>query len=254
MLPDPFRIIAHRGASGYAPENTMAAFRAAVDMGVSEIETDVHFTRDGELILLHDHSLDRTTDGSGSPADQSLAELRRLDAGVWMGAEFVQERLITLDELFAAFGDRLTYHVELKDRTPGIGVATAAVVQRHGRETDVLVSGFDCEAELLAARAAAPGLRSTVLVSPKLDTADAIARTAAEGHDGISLYVDLITEAWVDAAHDAGLEVRCWGIRTRQDMERGAHSGCNGMTINWPDWLQQWVATHEPQSEPPSTG
>jgi glycerophosphoryl diester phosphodiesterase len=241
MLPVPFRIIAHRGASGYAPENTMAAFRKALDMGVCEIETDVHFTSDGELILLHDHTLDRTTDGSGPPAAQSLAQLRCLDAGSWMGQEFAQERLITLDELLVAFQQRFTYHVELKDRTPGIGLATARIVQRHGREADVLVSGFDCGLELLAAKAAAPGLRSTVLVSPKLDTAGAIAEAAADGHDGISLYVDLITRDWVNAAHDAGLEVRCWGVRTPQDMERGANSGCNGMTINWPDWLQQWV-------------
>ncbi len=242
MLPVPFRIIAHRGASGYAPENTMAAFRAARHMGVQEIETDVHFTRDGELILLHDHNLERTTNGMGSPAAQSLAELRCLDAGSWMGPQFAGESLITLAELLATFTDEFTYHVELKDRTPGIGVATARVVQMYGRTADVLLSGFDCDAELLAAKAAAPGLRSTVLLSPKRDTAEAILRTAAAGHDGISLYVEVITREWVRAAHDAGLEVRCWGIRTRQDMERGARSGCNGMTINWPDWLQQWVA------------
>lgn len=243
MLPDPFRIIAHRGASGTAPENTMAAFQKAVDMGVDEIETDVHFTSDEGLILLHDHTLERTTDGSGAPGDHSLAQLRRLDAGSWMGGEFAGERLITLDELLAAFGDRLTYHVELKDRTPGIGAATAAVVRQHGREADVLVSGFDCEVELLAAKAAAPGLRSTVLVSPKLDAGEAIARAARDGHDGVSLYVEVITVDWVAAAHAAGLEARCWGIRTRDDMRRGAATGCNGMTINWPDWLQQWVAS-----------
>ena len=176
MLPEPFRIIAHRGASGYAPENTMAAFQRAVDMGVNEIETDVHFTRDGELVLLHDHTLERTTDGHGTPADHTLGQLRRLDAGSWMGDEFAGERLITLSELLTAFGDRLTYHVELKYRTAGIGAATAAVVRQHGREADVLVSGFDCEVELLAAKAALPALRSTVLVSPELDTGAAIAR------------------------------------------------------------------------------
>ena len=245
MLPEPFRIIAHRGASGYAPENTMAAFQRAVDMGVNEIETDVHFTRDGELVLLHDHTLERTTDGHGTPADHTLGQLRRLDAGSWMGDEFAGERLITLSELLTAFGDRLTYHVELKDRTAGIGAATAAVVRQHGREADVLVSGFDCEVELLAAKAALPALRSTVLVSPELDTGAAIARAARDGHDGVSLYVEVITGDWVIAAHTVGLEVRCWGINTRDDMEHGAATGCNGMTINWPDWLQQWVAPTE---------
>tara|TARA_B100000809_G_scaffold265526_1_gene324637 strand:+ start:2583 stop:3320 length:738 start_codon:yes stop_codon:yes gene_type:complete len=242
MLPDPFRIIAHRGASGYAPENTMAAFHKAVEMGITEIETDVHFTQDGELVLLHDHTLERTTDGSGAPGDHSLAVLRQLDAGGWMGAQFVGERLMTLTELFGAFQDRLTFHVELKDRTAGIGAATAAVIQHCGRAADVLLSGFDCEAELLAAKADAPGVRTTLLVSPKLDTGQAIVRAAQQGHDGVSLYVNIITRDWVNTAHDAGLEVRCWGIQSRQDMERGVATGCNGMTINWPDWLQQWVA------------
>lgn len=242
MIPDPFRIIAHRGASGYAPENTMAAFRRALDMGVDEIETDVHLTQDAELILLHDHELDRTTDGSGAPGLQTLAQLRQLDAGSWMAPEFAGERLITLGQLLAAFGERLTYHVELKDRSPGIGVATADVVRRYGLEARTLVSGFDCQAELLAAKAGLPGLRSTVLVRPALDPIDAIRETAAEGHDGISLYVERIDRTMVERAHELGLEVRCWGVRTRQDMERGAVAGCNGMTINWPDWLQAWVA------------
>ena len=63
--------------------------------------------------------------------------------------------------------------------------------------------------------------------------------------DGVSLYVEVITGDWVIAAHAVGLEVRCWGINTRDDMEHGAATGCNGMTINWPDWLQQWVAPTE---------
>lgn len=244
MIPDPFRIIAHRGASGYAPENTMAAFHRAVDMGVSEIETDVHFSSDGELILLHDDELDRTTDGSGPPGRLSLEQLRRLDAGSWMAPEFAGEPLITLGELFTAFGDRLTCHVELKDRSPGIGAATAAVVRQHGLQASTLLSGFDCQVELIAARAAAPGLRSTVLVRPALDAAASIRQAAAEGHDGVSLYVEVIDRSLVELGHQLGLEVRCWGIGTRQDMERGAATGCNGMTINWPDWLQQWVAAN----------
>ena len=241
MLPKPFRIIAHRGASGYVPENTMAAFQLAMGMGIDEIETDVHFTKDGELILLHDDTLDRCSNGSGPPGDQTLAQLQRLDAGAWMGSAFAGERLITLAELFSTFGDRLTYHVELKDRTVGIGTATADIIRKYGRQANVLVSGFDCESELLAAKAGAPGVRSTVLVSPKLDAGVAISKAHRDGHDGVSLHVGVINAEWVASAHNAGLEVRCWGIRTPQDMIKGATTGCNGMTINWPDWLQQWV-------------
>ena len=81
MLASPFHIIAHRGASGYAPENTMASFRRAVDLGATEVETDVAFTRDGELLLFHDETLERTTNGNGLPEDHTLAQLLGLDAG-----------------------------------------------------------------------------------------------------------------------------------------------------------------------------
>ena len=84
MAADPFRVIGHRGASAYAPENTMAAFKKAVEIGVAEVETDVRFTKDGKLLLFHDPTLDRTTGGSGLPSDFTLEELKRLDAGSWM--------------------------------------------------------------------------------------------------------------------------------------------------------------------------
>ena len=121
MGSDPFRVIAHRGASAYAPENTMAAFKKAAEIGAPEVETDVRFTKDGKLLLFHDQTLDRTTNGSGLPSDFTLEELRRLDAGSWMKPDeypdfpwehdFAGERLITLDELLREFGDTLTYHV-----------------------------------------------------------------------------------------------------------------------------------------------
>ncbi|MEM7026050.1 MAG: glycerophosphodiester phosphodiesterase family protein, partial [Pseudomonadota bacterium] len=125
-LAEPFRIIAHRGASAYAPENTMAAFQRAVDIGASEVETDVCFTKDGHLLLLHDNRLDRSTNGSGLPEDYTLDELKRLDAGSWedpalsWDRDYSGEKLITLQELLDRFGDTLTYHVEIKKPMPGL--------------------------------------------------------------------------------------------------------------------------------------
>ena len=241
-LPDPFRIIAHRGASGYAPENTMAAFARARDMGCTEVETDVHFSRDGRLVLLHDDDLDRTTDGTGRPGARDWADLRRLDAGSWFSAEFAGEPLITLDELLAAFGDAFLYHVELKDGTPGIGAATAAVLAAHGLAHRAFVTGFDRDAELRAARSAAGGLRSCVLVPTRQDPAAALDAAAAAGHDAASLHVDACTPERVARGRAAGLEVRAWGVRDRGGMARAAEAGVHGVTINWPDWLQDWVA------------
>ena len=252
-LPSPFRIIAHRGASGYAPENTMAAFQAAVAMGVTEIETDVHFSRDRHLVLLHDHTLERTTNGKGRPGDFDLEELKSLDAGSWADPlknadlawtkNFAGEPLVTLDELFAEFGEGLTYHVELKDPEYGVAEAVAESVATAGLARHTFVTGFERPNDLLRARSALPGLRTTPLIPTSCDPGEAIRTCADEGHDGVSIHIDAATTEWGEMAHNTGLEIRCWGVRTRESMASGAACGINGMTINWPDWLQDWAET-----------
>ena len=107
--------IAHRGASGYAPENTLAAFRRAVALGVSFIETDLQLTRDAHFVAIHDDTFDRTTTGRGAVQQMTLAEVRRLDAGSWFGSEFIGERVPTLSEIleFSAKND-VVFYLELK--------------------------------------------------------------------------------------------------------------------------------------------
>jgi glycerophosphoryl diester phosphodiesterase len=96
-------VIAHRGASGHAPENTMAAFKKAVALGATFIETDLQLSRDAHFVAIHDATLDRTTNGSGAVHDMTLAELRRLDAGSWFGSEYAGERIPTLGETTSFF-------------------------------------------------------------------------------------------------------------------------------------------------------
>ena len=99
-------VIAHRGASGHAPENTLAAFRKAVSLGAPFIETDLQLSRDARFVAIHDATVDRTTGGRGAVHDLTLAELRRLDAGSWFGSEYAGERLPTLDEILEFAKDR----------------------------------------------------------------------------------------------------------------------------------------------------
>ncbi|MBQ8403145.1 MAG: glycerophosphodiester phosphodiesterase [Clostridia bacterium] len=110
-------VAAHRGASELYPENTMAAFRAALEMGVDQIETDVRVTADGELVLIHDEAVDRTTDGTGKVCEFTLSELKKLDAGAKKGAKFAGERIPTLRELMELVKDHstLTLDIELKE-------------------------------------------------------------------------------------------------------------------------------------------
>ena len=96
LLPQGFLVIAHRGASSYAPENTMAAFDLALQMGAGHLELDVHLTRDDHLVVIHDDTVDRTTNGTGTVAGQTLAALQVLDAGAWFGEAFVGASIPTL--------------------------------------------------------------------------------------------------------------------------------------------------------------
>src|SRR6478736_8242354 len=108
-------VIAHRGASGHAPENTLAAFRRAVMLGASFIETDLQLSRDARFVAIHDDTVNRTTNGQGKVHDLTLADLRRLDAGSWFGSEFAGERIPTLEEIleFAKKHD-VVFYLELK--------------------------------------------------------------------------------------------------------------------------------------------
>src|SRR5207247_1736958 len=108
-------IVGHRGAMGYAPENTFASYERAVALGVDAVECDVHLSADGVPVVIHDHTLDRTTDGRGPVRDHTLEQLKRLDAGAWRGAEFAGQRLPTLDELLGWCASRVPLPIELKN-------------------------------------------------------------------------------------------------------------------------------------------
>ncbi|CAN7692568.1 glycerophosphodiester phosphodiesterase family protein [Devosia sp. LjRoot16] len=248
-LAEPFRIIAHRGASGYAPENTMAAFERAVAMGATEVETDVAFTKDDRLLLFHDETLERTTNGAGLPEDFTLAELLELDAGSWhdprlhWDRDYAGERLITLEQLLDRFGTRLTYHIELKKPMPGLPEAVVAALEARGLVEHAFIFSILDEAGLQRAKALAPRVRIAWAPEELLaaDPRGAVGRCAANGFSMITLNASNQTRELIDLAHRLGIEARSSGISNREKMIAAAELGCNGMTINWPDWLQDYV-------------
>lgn len=120
--------VGHRGTVRFAPENTIAAFKKAIEMGLDLIEFDVRETKDGHLVIMHDETVDRTTDGSGRVSDLTLAEIKRLDAGSWFGPQFQGERVPTLDEALEVLRDRALPDVDFKAGTPEKLIAT---LERH---------------------------------------------------------------------------------------------------------------------------
>jgi glycerophosphoryl diester phosphodiesterase len=213
-LPYPLpKVIAHRGASAAAPENTLAAFRRAAEEGAAWIECDVKLTADGRPVVIHDDMLDRTTDGGGPVADAPLDTVGALDAGGWFGPEFRGEPVPTLEEtldLLAELG--LGANLEIKP-CPGRDRETAEVIGRvvaaQGRDVPVLFSSFAREA-LAAARDVAPSVPRGLLVEALPDDW----REEAETLDVVAIHADhaTLSPEQVATMHAAGYRVLAWTV------------------------------------------
>lgn len=142
----PTLVFGHRGASRYAPMNTLPAFELAAAQGAAGVELDVRLTRDGQMVIIHDDTVDHTTDGSGHIQHMTFAEVRELDAGGWFGEQFKGTRIPTLDEVFEAVGSKLLINVEIKSEAPedtGVEARIADAIARFGLRERVIVSSFD---------------------------------------------------------------------------------------------------------------
>jgi glycerophosphoryl diester phosphodiesterase len=228
--------IAHRGASGYAPENTRAAFDRAIALGSDAIETDVQLTSDGELILWHDAVVDRISDGHGPVADYTLAELRRLDLGVRFGADYAGQRVLTVEEVLADYAPRLPLVLEIKD--PRATASLVRLLQARQLLERVQVTSF-AWAPLLEARSLEPRLTLGFL-TPTFEP-DTIERIVRRGFAQICPPADRLTARRVALAHERGLTVRAWRLERRDQVERLRETGADGATCNWPDWLTERV-------------
>ena len=226
--------IAHRGASGYAPENTRAAFDRAITIGADAIETDVQLSADGELVLFHDTTIDRTSDGQGPLGDHTLAELRALDLGGWYAPEFAGQRILTIAELLDEYAGRIPFALEIKD--PRAARPLIAALDARGLAEGMQITSFYWTA-LLDAQAVNPNLHLGFL-TPTFDDA-LIARSVRRGFKEICPHVDRLTARRVTLADDAGLNVRAWGVSRRDQVERLFDTDADGATCNWPDWIME---------------
>ncbi len=228
----PPLVIAHRGASGTCPENTLVAFARAAALGAHMIELDVQLTRDGEVVVMHDWTLERTTDGAGAVSDRTLAEIRRLDAGAWFGPAFRGTRVPTLAEVLAAVG--LPVNVELKPvGDDGLEARALAVVESAGALARVVFSSFDAGA-LERLRACAAGATLAVLWDAG-PVADAMGRARRVGARALHLRKDRTTPDALAAAAAAGLPVRAWTVNERGEMDRLVAAGVEGIFTDFPE-------------------
>ncbi len=236
----PCLVVAHRGASAYAPENTLAAFDLAARMGVTHIELDVRETRDGQVVVLHDATLERTTNGRGPVADRTLAEVQRLDAGAWFGPAFAGERIPTLDAVLARYRGRLHVQVEIKGRSDTLPRAVVETIRRHGMSASVTVISFDA-AQLEKVRALAPELVTGWLLGDV--SADTMVRARELGVSLVSLQASTVTADLVRRLHAGGFTVLAWGVETEETMRDVVRAGADGIVIDFPDKLLAFLET-----------
>jgi glycerophosphoryl diester phosphodiesterase len=227
-------VIAHRGASSYAPENTFAAFDLALQMGARHLELDVHFTSDGHVVVIHDDTVDRTTNGHGPVTSHSLAALAALDAGSWFAEMFAGERIPTFADVLERYKGRAHIHTELKGHSAQLSERTADLVRTHGMVRDVTITSFQ-RTKLEEMRSSAPELPTGWLVG---EVSDAIITDArAIGLTQLCPRANTITAALVRRLHAEGFSVRAWGVATEELMRRVVEAGADGMTVNFPDKL-----------------
>lgn len=223
---------AHRGASQEAPENTLAAFRCALLAKAPAVEFDVQRTRDGRLVVIHDQTVDRTTDGRGSVSSLTFDELRRLDAGRWFGPAFAGERVPSLDEVLDLVRGRASALLEIKNGPvfyEGIESQIADALQRHGMIDAALVMSFDHPA-VRTMRGAAPDVATAIVYSARL--ADAVGAARAADADAVCPAWHLVTPRVVVDAHAAGLGVFPWTIDEEEALRRCLDWGVDGVTSN----------------------
>jgi len=247
-----FRVIAHRGASAYAPENTRPAFQRAAQLGIRHVELDVGISADGALVLFHDSTLDEKTNLGGPLSQHSLADLEAADIGSWFDREhpeitqhYAGTGLLALDDLFREFGDGFHYHVEIKGAEPEIPHRLLESIRRARLEQSVTVTSFRID-QLEALHALDPRIPLTWLLererkslapgqSPLELREQEIAEAAVSGFRGVAIRAAELSDEMVDFAHAQGLRLRAWGIRDEADVERVLATGADGMTVDWPD-------------------
>ena len=242
-------VIAHRGASGYAPENTFASFDKALELGFPDIEFDIRATRDGVPVVIHDATVDRTTDastvlstgastalrvsGPHSVAELTLAEVKRLDAGAWFGPEFAGQRVPTLEEVFARYQERARFWIEVKVPGAGLEVKLMALMVQYGVRASCGAISFE---PTVVQELEPPGRGvfpvGLLVVKLDLETIDAVVRLGA---DGVYPHISALTFELAEAARARGLWVGVWGVETGEHVAHALRCGVGGLVHNYPD-------------------
>jgi glycerophosphoryl diester phosphodiesterase len=245
-------VCGHRGACGLAPENTIAAFRKALELGADWVELDVQLTKDGHLVVVHDDTLERTTDKGGKrrPTEYTLQELKTFDAGTWFNKNFAGEKIPTLDEVLAEFGGKMHINIEIKsqphfEQDNGIEVKVVEAVKRHDLIDGVLISSFD-PSRLIVTHQIEPKLAIGTLFHPKslakLPTSDPFKLAELTHATALHPHFQMVTPEMVERAHKLGLQVNVWTVNEPGDIRRQTALGVDMIMSDFPDSIRKMTS------------
>lgn len=234
------KIIAHRGASGYAPENTLSAFKLAVDMGAKAIEFDVQMTKDGEIVVHHDFFLGRTAEGEGFIMDKMLSDLKELDAGMWFSEKYEGEEIPTLKEVFEVVPENIELHIEIKklniDKRE-IEQEVFRLVSEAGRIEKTVFSSFDheCLKRLILKH----DVKTGVLVSSNLVNPIKYLEANNLNRYSFNQSVAFIDPRIINEFHKEGLKVLIYTVNDKKIADKMKEWGVDGIFCDYPDLMEE---------------
>ena len=229
---------AHRGASAYAPENTMAAFKKAFQIGTNGIELDLQKTKDEKIVIFHDDKIDEKSNGTGKISDYTYKELLEFDFGSWFSKEFENEKIVLFDDFMKEVSNKnLILAIELKEE--GIEKEALEIINEYYNKDNIFITSFIYNA-LSNVRKLDKNIKIGWLIKEDINQKNILELTKISGNQ-ICPPADLVSEEGIKLARENELSVRLWGVSNEEIMRKVYNLDIDGMTVNFPDKLNELI-------------